>query len=113
MNKKFTLILNRYGMGNAPEELALTLITNYLNLLIANDTVPSFVCCYAEGVKLCCNGSPVIETLRQLEAKGAHIVVCKTCLNFLKLSETLSVGTVATMQDIVEVLTKSEKVITL
>ena len=113
MNKKFTLVLNRYGMGNALEELALTLITNYLNLLIANDIIPSFICCYAEGVKLCCNGSPVIDPLRQLEAKGVHILVCKTCLNYLKITEALSAGTAGTMQDIVDVQTKSDKVITL
>ncbi len=113
MQNKFTLLLNKFGMGNAPRDLSHTLITNYLNLLIDNNAAPAFICCYGEGVQLCCPGSPIIEALKELEAKGTHIVVCKTCLNYMHLLDQIAVGTVGTMQDIVEVQLKSTKVITL
>jgi hypothetical protein len=64
-------------------------------------------------VKLVCDGSPVIEGLRNLENKGVRLIVCSTCLNYLELTGRVQVGIVGGMGDILEAQMKAEKVITI
>ena len=71
------------------------------------------MCFYAEGVHLVVDGSPLIETLASLEAKGVRLVICNTCLNYYGLSDQLAVGIVGGMTDIIEAQRRAGKVITL
>lgn len=112
-HEKTTVIVNRYGMGTAPEELSLTLVKNYLVLIREENMVPAYICFYADGVKLTIEGSPVIEELKALESSGCKILICKTCLNFYALVDKVAVGTVATMVDIIGAQDNSTKVITI
>jgi intracellular sulfur oxidation DsrE/DsrF family protein len=68
---------------------------------------------HADGVKLVCEGSPVIERLRLLESKGVRLIVCSTCLNYFHLAEKVQVGIVGGMGDILEAQANAEKAITL
>jgi intracellular sulfur oxidation DsrE/DsrF family protein len=114
VNVKNTVILvTSNGMGNADEKLQLTLIGKYLELLLQGGDLPAAICFYTDGVKLVCEGSPVIESLHSLEGKGVRLVVCSTCLNYLSLTDKLKVGIVGGMGDILEAQTKADKVITL
>lgn len=112
-NGKITVIVNRYGMGNADEELSLLLAKNYFTLLYEENNIPAYICFYAEGVKLTIEGSPVIEELKALESKGAKLLVCKTCLNYYKAVEKVKAGTVATMLDIIGAQQNCTKAITI
>ena len=60
MNNAVILITNN-GMGNADKKLQHTLMAKYLELLMQNNSLPAAICLYAAGVKLVCDGSPVIE----------------------------------------------------
>jgi intracellular sulfur oxidation DsrE/DsrF family protein len=100
-------------MGKGPEELQLTLIGKYLQLLDQNGVLPAVICFYTEGVKLVTDGSPVLEQLRALEKKGVRLVVCSTCLNYFGLADQLALGIAGGMNDILEAQLKAEKVITL
>jgi len=114
MKKKDTLIIvNNDGMGNAEKELTSTLLQNYFKLLLENDKIPAFICFYAIGVKLVVGESAIIENLKALEEKGSRIIICKTCLNFYQLADKVKVGTIGTMNDIIELQFAVEKVITL
>jgi intracellular sulfur oxidation DsrE/DsrF family protein len=114
MNMKNTVILvTNNGMGNADEKLQLMLIGKYFELLLQSEDVPAAICFYTDGVKLVCDGSPVIESLRSLESKGVRLIVCTTCLNYFNLMEQVKVGIVGGMGDILEAQKKAEKVITL
>lgn len=113
-SKNSTVILvTRNGMGHADQELQHKLITTYFKLLDDSDTLPAVICFYAEGVKLVTTGSPVIDTLKALEAKGVHLVLCSTCLNHYGLQEQVQVGIVGGMTDIIEAQWRADKVITL
>lgn len=101
------------GMGRSDEELQLTLFGKYIELLMQNGELPAAICFYTDGVKLVCEGSPVIGKLRELEAKNVRLVVCSTCLNYLGLQDKVQAGIVGGMGDILEVQIKAEKVITL
>jgi len=65
------------------------------------------------GVKLCIDGSPVLEDLRQYETDGRTILVCGTCLDHFKLLERKQVGQTTNMLDIVTAMQLADKVITL
>jgi hypothetical protein len=54
------LIINNNGMGKGPQDLQLTLIGKYMELLELQNDLPSAVCFYTEGVRLVPEGSPVI-----------------------------------------------------
>lgn len=79
------LLVTRGGMGDAPPELQQKLAITYFRLLAENDMLPGAICFYAEGVKLVCAGSPVLDSLKVLVEKGVHLIACSTCLDFYEL----------------------------
>lgn len=100
-------------MGKADEKLQLALMSKYLELLLQNDNLPAAICFYTDGVKLVCEGSPVIEQLHTFESKNVRLIVCSTCLNYFNLNDKLKVGIVGGMGDIIEAQAKAEKVISI
>lgn len=107
------ILITNNGMGQADETLRHKLIQTYLKLLEDSNTLPAVICFYTEGVKLVTSGSPVIDVLRALEARGVHLVICSTCLNHYRLQDQVEVGVVGGMTDIIEAQWRADKVITL
>ena len=112
MNNTVILVTNN-GMGKADLALGQTLAGKYFDLLSQNGSLPAAICFYTEGVKLVCEGSPVLAQLRKLEAGGVHLIVCSTCLNYYELTEKVQIGIVGGMGDIIEAQIKADKVITI
>ncbi len=111
--KDSVVLFSRNGMGNAPEPLPLTLAGKYLSLTLKSGDYPAKILFYTDGVRLACIGSPVLPQLKLLESKGVELVLCKTCLDFFKLSNQVQVGIIGGMGDILETIQKAEKVISL
>lgn len=107
------LVINRNGMGEAEPELQQKLVITYLRLLDENNLLPAAICFYAGGVRLAAAGSPVLDSLRSLEAKGVRLILCSTCLNFYNLTDSVQAGIVGGMTDIIEAQHRAAKVITL
>jgi len=107
------ILITRNGMGHADEALQHKLIATYFKLLNDSDVLPAVICFYTDGVKLVTTGSPVIDALKALEAKGVRLVICSTCLNYFGLQEQVEVGIVGGMTDIIEAQWRADKVITL
>ena len=63
------------------------------------------------GVKLCCQGSEVLEALQELERSGVSLLVCGTCLDFFGLLSQKQVGQTTNMLDVVTSLQLAGKVI--
>ena len=95
-----TVLVTRNGMGHAEPSLAHKLAGTYFDLLDLEDRLPGRICLYAEGVKLACEGSPVLETLAALVARGVDLLVCTTCLEFYGLMTQLRVGRAGNMKQI-------------
>ena len=110
MDKNTLILFTRNGMGDAPAELQQKLAGIFLNLL-NKDTVPGIVAFYGEGVRLSCDGSPVLNPLRALVDKGTTLVICQTCLDDLGLRDAVRVGTIGGMGDIVAAMGSADKVI--
>jgi hypothetical protein len=107
------IIINRDGMGSAHSELRHKLMGTWLGLVEENGKLPGAICFYAEGVRLVCEGSPFLDRLQTLEDLGVHLIVCKTCLDFLELSGKVKVGIVGGMGDIIAAQWTADKVVTL
>jgi peroxiredoxin family protein len=65
------------------------------------------------GVKLVCEGSPVLAELKALEKKGTELLACGTCLDFFHLKEKLCVGSISNMYAIVEKINETTKIISI
>ena len=107
------LLITRNGMGYAEPALQQKLITTYLKLLDENNILPAAICFYTNGVRLAVEGSPVIDSLKSLEAKGVNLILCSTCLNYYNLTDQVQVGIVGGMPDIIEAQRRAGKVISL
>jgi len=112
-SKSVLIQVTHDGMGAADSELQHVLLRKYLLLLQDNNTLPDVICFYTSGVKMVVEGSPVLDVLQSLEARGVHLIVCKTCLDYYGLLEKVRVGIVGGMGDIISAQMLADKVITL
>ncbi len=111
--KSTVIVIAKKGMGHAPDDLSETLIKNYLNLLSEEKKLPFALLLYGEGVKLTVLDSPVLDSLKKLEAGSVKIIACKTCLNYYGIADQIAVGQIGSMSDIVTIQMEASKVITL
>ncbi|HOA23905.1 MAG TPA: DsrE family protein [Aggregatilineales bacterium] len=108
------LLVTRNGIGSTTDaDLQHRLAKTYFGLLAEHDILPNAICFYTDGVRLVCEGSPVLDELRALEAKGVRLIICSTCLNAFGLKDSVAVGIVGGMPDIVDAQWRADKVITL
>jgi len=87
-------------MGSGDDELGALLLRSFLKTQAQLDHKPDAILFYNDGVKLCCEGSTLLDDLRGLEAAGVEIIACGTCLNFFDLADRLRVGRVTDMLEI-------------
>jgi intracellular sulfur oxidation DsrE/DsrF family protein len=107
------ILLNNDGMGSADEALRHKLIRLYMTMLQENGFNPGAICFYGSAVKLVVEGSPILDLLQALEAKGVRLIICTTCLQYFGLSDKVAVGIVGGMNDILLAQWMASKVITL
>ena len=106
-------VFTRNGMGEAPEGLQQTLVAKFLSLAAQAEEKPAKILFYTEGVKLVCEGSPVLQWLRILEDAGVELIVCSTCLEYFGLIDKVRVGKVGGMPGILAALQEADKVVSL
>lgn len=112
--KKTVFVFTTYGMGQASDaDLKITLAKKFLTLIASADPVPSQICFYTEGVKLCVNDSPVLGELNALAHKGVELILCSTCLDAFALRDRVAVGIVGGMGDIIAAMTRADSVVPL
>ncbi|MHC5011616.1 MAG: DsrE family protein [Planctomycetota bacterium] len=107
------VMITNDGMGQADPDLRHRLMRTWLTLVEENGQLPGAVAFYTNGVRLVVEGSPVLDLLQSLEARGVRLVICKTCLDAFGLTEQVRVGVGGGMGDIIAAQWKAEKVVTL
>jgi len=100
-------------MGRGDAELGTILVRAFFHTLGEVEPCPQVAIFVNSGIKLACEGSPVLDDLHALEAGGLEILVCGTCLSFYELKDELAVGQVSNMYDIAETLLRAGKVVNL
>ncbi|MBC6678243.1 sulfurtransferase-like selenium metabolism protein YedF [Zhenpiania hominis] len=110
--KKIAILVTADTFGSGSEELGQNLMKSYIYSLTEAEEKPSVIMFLNRGVYLTTTGSPVLESLKQLEQVGTEILSCGACLNFYKLEEALEVGEVTNMYYNVELMHSAERIIT-
>ncbi len=111
-NRSTLIMVTCDGIGTCEQELRHKLLRLYLTMLRENGLIPGAICFYSDGVKMVTEGSPVLDLLRELEAKGTHLIVCSTCLQYFGLTDKVAVGIIGGMNDIVVAQWAADRVIT-
>ncbi|MCU0848869.1 MAG: sulfurtransferase-like selenium metabolism protein YedF [Spirochaetes bacterium] len=102
---------NKFGEGS--EELGGTLMQAFVNVLGEITPRPDSIIFANSGVFLTTEGSPVIETLRNLEKSGMEITSCGTCLQYFNLKDKLLAGKIGNMYAIAESLFRASHLVKL
>ncbi len=106
--KKVVVYINSDLLGIGDEVLGSFLMKAFLKTLLDLEKKPDRLILINSGVRLASEGSQVIDTLRTLSEKGVKIVSCGTCLDFYKLREKMSVGTISNMYDIIQSMIEAD-----
>jgi sulfur relay (sulfurtransferase) complex TusBCD TusD component (DsrE family) len=110
--KSVVIVFKSDGLGHTrAQDLKGKLATSFLSLIVDADPLPSTMCFYTDGVKLACEGSPVLEALHALEARGVRLVLCTTCLNYFGLEDKVRVGIPGGMGDIITAMLSADSVL--
>ena len=113
MNNTTILVFTRNGLGEAPAELQQKLVAKFLQLNLEVNQLPAKILFYTDGVKLACEGSPVVDELKAMKDRGVELILCSTCLDYFGLRDKVRVGIVGGMPDIIEAMSEAAKVISL
>jgi len=110
MGKSFWFITDVLGSGD--EELGRLLMRNFVYSLARQDAKPARLMFMNGGVRLTCEGSPVLEDIKAMAGAGVVVKTCGTCLDFLGLKENLAVGEIGDMAGSAAVLAGDSDVVT-
>lgn len=98
-------------MGSGADELGEILMKGLINTVNSSEHLPETVVFYNNGVKLTLQESPVLPSLKELEAKGVSIMVCGTCADYYKVKELVGVGVISNLYDIYNVLAQAGHIV--
>ena len=100
--KGMLVVLSANTMGTGDPKLGTSLMKAFVFALTKQDQLPDTILCYNTGAYLTCEGADTLEDLKLLSSEGVTVLTCGTCLDFYGLKETLAVGGVTNMYDIVQ-----------
>jgi len=106
--KKVVVYISSDLLGVGDEALGSFLMKAFLNTLLDLEKKPDRLILINSGVRLASEGSKVLDILRALSEKGVEIASCGTCLDFYKLREKMSVGSISNMYDIIQSMTEAD-----
>jgi intracellular sulfur oxidation DsrE/DsrF family protein len=110
--KNIVVVFKTDGMGTSDQQdLKEKLAKTFLTLTNEMNPLPKVICFYTDGVKLACEGSPVLDELIALEEKGVRLILCQTCLNSFQLQDQVRIGIVGGMGDIITAMWQADHVI--
>lgn len=109
---KALVVISSQFMGQGSDDLGAILMKGFIYALANQDTLPATILFYNGGAKLTCEDAPTLEDLMAMEAQGVEILTCGTCLDHYGLTQSLKVGKVTNMYDIVEKMTCATQLIT-
>ncbi len=112
---KMVVLVPRNGLGSVAADdqaFGVEMFDNFLHALETELDQVDALCFYTEGVRLVVKGSRALPGLRLLAGLGARLVACRTCLSHYGLVEDLSVGEIGTMKEIVQLMARADRVVT-
>jgi len=98
---KVVYFINQDVLGQGSMDLGAVLMKSFFYTLTEMEDYPRSILFVNSGVYLTVEGSPVLELIKKLAARGVTILSCGTCLDYYKIKEKLAVGSVTNMYTIV------------
>lgn len=106
-----TMLVTADVLGRGNEELGALLMKSFFYALSESDHLPGVIYLLNGGVKLACEGSAVLDSLKKLVTLGVEIHSCGLCLDYLQIKNRLQVGAVTNMYAVVDNLMTNANVI--
>lgn len=100
-------------LGRGEAELGGILMRSFFHTLGEVQPLPDTIVFLNSGVRLACEGSPVVGDLDALGERGVQLLACGTCLDYLGLKDRVWVGEVSNMYTIAETLLGAGRVLNL
>jgi selenium metabolism protein YedF len=108
--KQKVFLIQSEGLGRGDDQLGSMLMSNFLRLLGENEDKPGSMVFWNSGVRLLCEGSPVLNRLKLLEEQGMELLACATCLEHFELTDKLAVGKPTNMMKSIQSMLGSDMV---
>ena len=100
-------------LGGGDPELGALLMEKYLYALARAEQVPARIILMNAGVKLACEGSPVVEDLKLLAERGGQIESCGTGRDYYQLGDQRGGAAAGTMPATVDATVGADDVVVL
>jgi selenium metabolism protein YedF len=107
------VLISSNTVGRGSDELGEILMRAFMHTFMEVEPKPQTMIFINSGVKLAIEDSIVLEDLQALAGEGIQILVCGTCLDYLKLKNKVAVGEVSNAYTILETLLQAGKVVRL
>jgi selenium metabolism protein YedF len=107
----YVVAFQRDVLGKGAEELGKILIKAFVNTLPEVSSKPKSLVFLNSGIFLALMDSPVLDSLKKLESNGVKILVCGTCLDYYGKKDSIGVGQISNMYDILEQLSTAGNVV--
>jgi selenium metabolism protein YedF len=98
------ILIQSETIGRGDNTVGTLLMANFLRLLGNNDKKPEKLILLNTGVRLVCEGSMVLEHMKELENKGMEILACTTCLEYFDLKDKQLASKPTTMAKPIEAM---------
>ncbi len=108
-----TVFVGSRALGQGAPELGNILIKGLVYAMSQAEEPPHRIVFFNDGAALTCEGSELVEDVRELERRGCEVLTCGTCLDFHGLRDKLAVGGVTNLYAISEFVLGPDKVVTL
>ena len=111
--QQVTVFVGSKALGQGAPELGHILIKGLVYAMSQADEPPHRIVFFNDGAALTCDGSELVDDVRELERRGCEVLTCGTCLDFHGLRDKLAVGGVTNLYAISEFVLGPDKVVTL
>ena len=108
-----TFLITGDQIGISDSEPGKKLMQTFFFSLTQLPAPPGTIIFLNAGVKLACEGSDVIDSLKTLAGNGTTVLSCGQCLSFYGLTDKLIVGRITNMLEVVGILASAPRVITI
>jgi selenium metabolism protein YedF len=105
------VVISSQFMGTGDDNLGKLLMKGFIFALTQLESLPTSVIFYNSGVYHALKNSECLNDLHYLHNQGVKILVCGTCLNHFNVLDSLAVGEVTNMYEIVNLMQQASGII--